>query len=135
MKMLEDLSHMRLCSKLYVGILKHSFVLSSCELTVVYVYTEFCRSYPTVRNSCKRPKLQYLMKNQFFLCTCSFFLALKDGLSGFLAFINSPDIFQCEYSIIKCKRTVVVFFFFLILIAIHKGLLQSDHPSTESLTH
>lgn len=37
MKTLEDVSKMRLCSKLYAEILKRSFVLSSCELTV-YVH-------------------------------------------------------------------------------------------------
>lgn len=46
MKTLEDVSKTRQCSKLYVGILKHSFVFSSCELTVVCVYTEFRRELP-----------------------------------------------------------------------------------------
>lgn len=46
MKTLEDVSKTRLCSKLYAGILKHSIVLSSCELTVVCVYAEFHRELP-----------------------------------------------------------------------------------------
>lgn len=46
MRTLEDVCKMRLCSKLYVGILRRSFVLSSCELTVVCAYTDFHREQP-----------------------------------------------------------------------------------------
>lgn len=101
----------------------------SCQWSVCTL--NFVGSYPTVRNSCKKPKLQYFTKNQIFLCTCSFFLALKEGSSGFLAFINSPDIFQWEYSIIKGKRAG----FLKILIAIHKRLAvrPSQYRKSDSL--
>lgn len=61
-----------------------------------------------------------------------FLSGTEGGVFRLLCFYKLSRYFSMR--ILNNKRYKNRLFFF-ILIVIHKGLLQSDHPSTETLTH
>lgn len=83
----------------------------------------FVASYLTVRSSCKKSKLHYFSKKSVLFMHMLFLSGNEGGVFRLLCFYKLSRYFSVRIG------------YFLILIAIHKGFLQSGHPSTETLTH